>query len=102
MPNGKSRYFDWDGGNEGKNVEKHNVTNGESEEAFRDEHAVYFDDLKHSYQEKRYVLIGKTKRGRVLCIAFTILKSKYRVISSRDANRKEVLIYEEKVNSTRI
>ena len=46
--------------------------------------------------EERYVLIGQTKRKRLLYIIFIIRKDRVRVISARDINKKEEKLYEEK------
>ena len=39
-------------------------------------------------------MIGKTREGRLLYIAFTERNGKVRVISVRDINKKEVKFYE--------
>jgi len=87
--------FDWDKGNIGKN-KKHDVDEKESEEAFFDKKRVIYNDSLHSYVEKRYILIGKTKNRRLLYIVFTYRnrKRKIRIISARDVNKKEVKFYE--------
>lgn len=90
----KPLVFEWDKGNKGKNWEKHKVTNDEAEEAFFDKSMFVFTDIKHSMREARYGLFGKTKRNRLLFIAFTVRKNKVRIISARPINRKEMIIYE--------
>ena len=89
----KVTEFDWDTGNQNKN-NKHQVDNYESEEAFFDNQKVIFKDVLHSQKEKRFILLGKTKKDRLLYIVFTIRKQKIRIISARDVNRKEVHLYE--------
>jgi len=91
--------FDWDKGNSGKNT-KHRVEDKEAEEAFFDKAKKTFKDRVHSGQEERFRIVGKTKKGRILFIVFTIRKNKIRIISARDINRKEVGLYEKKINST--
>jgi len=93
--------FEWDKGNTGKNI-KHNVEDKEVEEAFFDKAKKTFKDRVHSGQEERFRIVGKTKKGRILFIVFTIRKNKIRIISARDINRKEVRLYEEKADSTQI
>jgi len=90
--------FEWDKGNELKNWLEHKVTRIEAEEIFTDTGKVVFSDIKHSQEEDRYVVIAKTKQGRMLFTVFTIRgeEGKVRIISSRDADRKEVEIYEKK------
>ncbi|TFG91105.1 MAG: BrnT family toxin [Candidatus Atribacteria bacterium] len=55
------------------------------------------DDTKHSKIEKRFYALGKSKTERFLFISFTIRNNLIRVISARDMNRKERMIYEEKI-----
>lgn len=89
--------FDWDKGNIGKN-KKHHVEDKEAEESFLDENKVIFVDVLHLEKEERFVLIGKTKKERLLYIIFTKRGKKIRIISARDINRKEVHLYEEKIS----
>ena len=103
--------FDWDEGNEQKNWIKHKVKAEEAEELkaeeaeepFFTEERVVAEDKPHSNsQETRFILIGKTREGRMLFIVFTIRKEKIRIISARDADKKEVLLYEKALKSTKI
>jgi uncharacterized protein len=103
VPIEKHILFEWDKGNELKNWLKHKVANNEAEEAFYDERRLITEDTKHSTEEElRFILFGKTKQGRVLFIIFTIRDEKVRVISARDADRKEVEFYEKAINTTKI
>ena len=86
--------FGWDKWNIDKNKLKHNVNNKEAEEAFYDNKKVIYKDEFHSEKESRNILIGKTREGRLLYIAFTERNGKVRVISVRDINKKEVKFYE--------
>jgi uncharacterized DUF497 family protein len=93
-PFNKITGFEWDSGNEQKNV-KHGVTTAEAEQVFLNEPLLVLDDLKHSDSETRYHALGQTTEGRLLHITFTISTSKIRVISTRDMHRKERAIYEQ-------
>ena len=86
--------FLWDKGNINKNYIKHKVSDWECEEAFFDVDKKIFKNKIHSIDEKRYLIIGKTKKRRMLFIVFTIRKKKIRVISARDVNKKEIKLYE--------
>lgn len=88
--------FDWDKGNTDKNLIKHNVEINEVEETFFDTNKVIYNDVFHSQKEDRYILIGKTKSGRLLYTVFVFRDQKIRTISSRDINKKEVSLYEKK------
>ena len=85
--------FEWDEGNSTKSWVKHKVSVKEQEQVFFDKHKRAFKDTEHSHIEKRFILFGKTKKGRKLIIAFTIRDAKIRCISARPMNRKEVPIY---------
>jgi len=86
--------FIWDKGNIDKNWLKHQVTNRECEEVFFDKNKKISKDVLHSNKEKRYILLGKTKKDRLLFIIFTIREKKIRIVSARDINKKEVRLYE--------
>lgn len=86
--------FEWDSGNERKNV-KHGVAPAEAEQVFLNEPLVVLDDLKHSNTEQRLHALGQTVEGRLLHITFTIRTGRIRVISARDMHRKERAIYEQ-------
>lgn len=90
----KNAYkFEWDEGNNQK-PKKHGLTLEETEEAFFDENKIIFSDWKHSTAEQRITLLGKTKKGRLLNITYTIRGSTIRVITARPINKKEVKLYE--------
>lgn len=88
--------FQWDEGNKDKNFQKHDVANTEAEEAFLDPYRLISKDVFHSEDEKRYMLIGETKKSRLLFIAFTIRDNQVRVISARDMKTKHKSIYYKK------
>ena len=68
--------FEWDKGNQGKNLLKHVVSDEECEEVFFDERKKILKDVLHSGKEERYLLLGQTKEKRILFIVFTIRKNK--------------------------
>ncbi len=90
----ESIEFIWDKGNIDKNWEKHKVANRKCEEIFYDRKKKISKDALHSEKENRFILLGKTKRNRLLYLVFTIRSKKIRVISVRDINKKEVPLYE--------
>lgn len=85
--------FNWDKGNINKN-KKHQVDDKEAEEIFFDSNKQIYQDILHSDKEERHILLGKTKRGRLLYTVFTVRNKKIRIISSRDINKKEAKLYE--------
>ncbi|NCO88873.1 hypothetical protein AUK04_00440 [Candidatus Roizmanbacteria bacterium CG2_30_33_16] len=92
--------FQWEEGNIGKNKTKHDVMEMEAEETFIDRKRFIFKDHIHSNNEERFRIMGKTKQGRLLFVVFTIRRKKIRIISARDTNRKEELLYEKKINTS--
>ena len=90
--------FQWDRYNIQKNLEKHNVSPIESEQAFFNRSLIVVQDVQHSQDEERFYALGKTDQGRRLFVAFTIREKLIRVISSRDMNKKERKIYEKGKN----
>lgn len=81
--------FQWDQGNQNKNIKKHQVTNSDAEQIFFDRHKKILKDPLHSNGEKRYIVLGTTTTNKKLYIAFTLRDKKIRIISARKLNRKE-------------
>ena len=94
--------FEWDAGNRNKNKTLHGVSNEEAEESFFDPGKKVLRDASHSSDEERYLVIGKTKRERLLFVVFTMRDNKIRIISARDLNKRERYLYEEKPKSSKI
>jgi len=88
--------FDWDEGNRTKSASKHSVSQTEAEQVFLDQQILLVEDLKHSQDEARYHALGRAVDGRLLHVTFTLREhgTRIRVISARDANRKERALYE--------
>ena len=89
--------FDWDEGNRQKNWEKHQVDFRECEEVFFNQPLLIQEDTRHSSQEKRYYVLGRSDLDRSLFLVFTIRNNKIRVISARDQSRRERKIYEQQI-----
>jgi len=87
--------FEWDEGNARKN-EKHGVSQSEAEQAFFDPRLLVVPDVRHSDAEPRLHALGSTLAGRLLHITLTLRadRTRIRVISARDAHRKERGLYE--------
>jgi uncharacterized DUF497 family protein len=88
--------FDWDQGNAQKSLDKHGVSQIEAEQVFvRD--PLLSPDVGHSQNEERFQALGETIEGRRLHVTFTLRSDgrKIRIISARDMNRKERVIYEQ-------
>ncbi len=87
--------FDWDEGNVRKNWVLHGVTPEEAEDVFFEEPLIVRSDVKHTRKEKRYYALGQTSKGRRLFVAFTVRRTLIRVVSARDMNRNETVIYQQ-------
>lgn len=85
--------FDWDAGNLGKNLEKHDVVFWEAEEIFFNRPLVVRLDEEHSVVEARFYALGRTDAGRRLFVGFTFRETLIRVISTRDMTRRELAAY---------
>jgi uncharacterized DUF497 family protein len=88
--------FDWDEGNRAK-CGKHGVTVSEIEGLFMADPRIA-PDPRHSYEEDRFIAVGRTKLGRPLFVAFTIRpkgdKQLIRPVSARYMHKKEIAGYE--------
>jgi len=87
----RTTAFDWDDGNSRKSIEKHNVSQIETEQVFLDPRLLVLTDEKHSADENRYHAYGSTVAGRLLQVGFTLRANAtlVRVISVRAMSRKE-------------
>ena len=53
-----------------------------------------FYDPDHSEDEERFLIIGQSQRGRILVVSYTERMDKTRLISAREATRREKDAYE--------
>jgi uncharacterized protein len=87
--------FDWNPDKARANLAKHQVSFQEAATVFRDPLSITFPDPNHSIGEKRWVVIGQSKNGRLLFVSHTDRDDLTRIISAREVTRRERLIYEE-------
>ncbi len=80
--------FEWDEHNRTKIRLRHNITLEEAEQAFFNSRKIIVDQ-KHSAAEQRYQLLGINNADKILFIVFTIRQRKIRIISARNASKKE-------------
>jgi uncharacterized DUF497 family protein len=93
--------FEWDSGNERKNIETHGVSQSEAEQIFFNQPMRITTDSIHSAHEARWLALGVTDEGRRLLVVFTLRAAEtiIRVISARDMSRKERRIYAEETQA---
>ena len=79
-----------------RNLKKHGVSFDEATTVFNDSLARIFDDPDHSIAESRELIIGHSIIGCLLIVSFTEKeKGLVRIISARQATRRERIDYEE-------
>ena len=98
----KKRRFEWDAGNVIHLWESHQVRSFEAEQAMNDRYSLQDIDENHSEFEPRFTVIGRTRKHRILFLAFTLRDGHMRIFHGRDATRKETNTYEEKVSATKV
>jgi len=90
-----SYYFEWDPEKGVANFRKHGVSFEEATTVFGDPMAMNMPDPDHSLTEERFVLLGLSHRLRLLVVAYAERGTRTRLISAREATRKERRQYEE-------
>ena len=86
--------FEWDKNKAAKNVGKHRVSFDEAKSVFNDPGFITVVDEEHSINEKRYISIGLSEKGRLLILAHTDREGRIRIISARKATKREEKFYE--------
>ncbi len=87
--------FEWDPRKAGSNLRKHGVSFAEALTVFSDPAARIFDDPDHSVDERREIIIGYSRRPRLLVVGFTERVGRVRIITARRASRAETKRHEE-------
>lgn len=87
--------FEWDGEKEWRNQSKHGVSFDEARTAFNDPFSVTRYDPRHSWAEDRFILIGRTRRGRLVVVVHAFRGTCIRLISARLADSHERETHEE-------
>jgi uncharacterized DUF497 family protein len=87
--------FRWDEEKAATNIAKHGVSFEEAQTVFDAPLYVDFLDPDHSADEPRYLLVGESRRGRVLIISYAERDNVTRLISARELTPTEREAYEE-------
>ena len=87
--------FEWDPDKAARNIRKHKVSFNEAATVFGDPLSLTFFDPDHSIEENRYLTIGTSRLGRLLIVAHADQGDGIRIISARQATRRERESYEE-------
>ena len=88
------QVFDWDKSKNLINISKHGIPFKLAATVFSDSDAVYLDDIKHSHNEDRFIIIGTCKNLNLLAVCHCYRDNDLiRIISVRKANKNEIKIY---------
>jgi len=87
--------FEWDPAKAKRNSRKHNVTFEEAGTVFGDPLSATILDPDHSDDEDRFIIIGRSNRGRLLMVAHTERNDGIRIINARQLSSIERRQYEE-------
>ena len=93
----KRLEFEWDENKNRVNIQKHGVSFEEAKTVFHDENALLIDDLDHSTDEDRFILLGISISLRLLVVCHCYRQSDavIRIISARKATKPESKQYGE-------
>ena len=87
--------YEWDPGKNRTNRKKHGVDFSDAVASLEDENALTMQD-EDSDEEDRFITLGVDALGRLLVVAYTWRDKNIRVISARQATRRERTAYEGK------
>ena len=87
-------HFEWDPIKEIENVRKHGVSFHEAQSVFADPLSITVQDIEHSEGEERFVILGATGASRLVVVCHTDRSDRIRIISAREATRREQTDYE--------
>ena len=87
--------FEWDENKARLNIKKHGVSFTEAETAFYDDSALLISDPEHSDDEERFILLGMSRKARLLIVCHCLRESEtvIRIISARKATKTESSYY---------
>jgi uncharacterized DUF497 family protein len=87
--------FEWDDAKSEANERKHGVSFTEAMTVFGDPLALTGYDPRHSDDEDRFITMGTSEGGRLLIVSHTDRGDIVRLISAREASRREWRDYED-------
>ncbi len=90
-----SYEFEWDSAKAESNLKQHSVSFEEAVTVFADPLSLNMPDPAHSADEQRFLVLGMSSRHRLLVVAYAERPPRTRIISAREATRRERHDYEE-------
>lgn len=93
----KKIKFEWDEAKAKSNLIKHGVSFDEAKSVFDDDSARVIYDETHSKNEERFVILGMSKKLRILVVVHCLRQDELtvRLISARKATQNEQNQYKE-------
>ncbi len=86
--------YEWDKRKEATNIKNHGVSFHEASTVFLDPLSMSFYDPDHSGSEDRFITLGIATTGKMLFVSHTDRGAVTRIISAREATKKEREGYE--------
>jgi uncharacterized DUF497 family protein len=81
--------YEWDPRKALQNLRKHRVSFDEAMTVFSDWQSVTISDPDHSEAEDRFIVVGRSTRGRMLVVSHVERGDNVRIISARRADARE-------------
>ena len=78
--------FEWDRRKAARNLSKHGLSFDEASTVFAE---LTIPDPDHSEDEERWITVGQSNRGRLLVVVHTEDGNTVRIISAREAEKRE-------------
>lgn len=88
--------FDWDPEKDRSNYLKHGIWFQDAKGVFDDNWVIEAPDHTHSWDEDRWIAIGRIATWRIIMLVYVLRGSKIRIISARDATAWERRTYEKR------
>ena len=88
-------HFEWDENKNRLNLRKHGVSFEEAQTVFFDPNARVIHDPDHSEYEDRFIILGTSRRLRLLVVCHSYLAEEdlIRIISARRATKEEIAYF---------
>ncbi|MBQ3321207.1 BrnT family toxin [Candidatus Saccharibacteria bacterium] len=88
-------HFEWDEFKNRINKAKHGIAFEEASTVFYDPNAILFDDPSHSNREKRFLILGISRKAHICIVSHCYRESDsiIRIISARKATKREMKSY---------
>ena len=81
--------FEWNTKKAASNLVKHRVSFNEAVTVFGDPWYARINDITHSEEEHREIIVGHSDKDRLLLVCFTERNDVVRIISARNVTNKE-------------